>query len=336
MSKLTFTYFYTNPPFWAGEEPNWDSLEPLADIHDYFSTIVSDLTKDGLTVRVVRDGMIEIRYDKIESKVRADDEPVDFQGGLSLWNEYLKLCNIYNLILDGLTVKMKNFAQFNFKEITSNEASRTTYEGATSTGSGIPPNSIVGHYFMQRYRSSHRPGLPLRASFFSATRWPLSLELFTPTFDLFYAVIASDSLSEYVFSLSKAVCEFKKTNFRLTIVLCWFVVEAVLKDRYSEYLANLPNSNQRINSDRRNFLEGRDVTAGVMSNILELVDIINIDELRKIDKLRQLRNDVAHSINKKEINMAEARDSLSLVATMIFSGTGLELPLNLSISTQTL
>ncbi len=336
MSKANFTYFYTNPPFWAGEEPNWAELELRPDFEEYFSEIVSSHSKDGIIVRVARDGMVEISHEKLEGQVKGENEPADFEHGAKLWNEYLKLCNIYTLILDGVTVREKKSAQFEFREITSTDAQRTTYEENNQTSAGIPPNSVVGHYFMQRFRSTHRPGLPLRASFGLTSRWPLPLTILQSTFELFIAVCASPSLSESIYSLSKAISEFKKTNYRLTIVLSWFIVEAILKDTYSTYLTNLRDSSSRINADRRKFLEGRDFTAGVMSNILEIAEVIDISVLKRIDKLRQLRNDVAHSLNRRNIDMLEALESLQLAIELILKDTTLEMSLNLSLSMRSL
>jgi hypothetical protein len=71
-------------------------------------------------------------------------------------------------------------------------------------------------------------------------------------------------------TLARAVSSFNKHDFNTSLVLCWFLLEQELNSRYSHYLQSAASNGHTISSDRKKFLEGRDFTASIISNILEL------------------------------------------------------------------
>lgn len=55
------------------------------------------------------------------------------------------------------------------------------------------------------------------------------------------------------------------------------------------------NGVKRINNERMNmFIKGRDYPISVISNFLEIEGVIQLDLLKKIDKVRGFRNKIVH------------------------------------------
>jgi hypothetical protein len=132
-------------------------------------------------------------------------------------------------------------------------------------------------------------------------------------------------------NISKSLSEYKIANFSISLVLSWFIIEMFLKKYWDDFLNNknetFPNEQKRINTDRKNYLEGRDYTISIISNTLELNDIISYELFKKIDRVRVIRNNIVH----KNIDCSQKDSALALEIIEQFINK--EMSINISFNT---
>ncbi|MGE8723366.1 hypothetical protein ACO2KH_18700 [Leptospira terpstrae] len=332
--KITYTYFFTTPTFWAVSKPNFNIPNIETNLYDVLSEIVYEMKGDGLTLRVARDGMIELRSDSIEMALdvhRATGE-FNFFRETKLWQEYLKLANAMILLLDCVYTQKLKIGFFKFQEIAPSDVARITYEGNKFSGKSMSPHSLAQHLAMSRWASQHPRGIPLEHSPLWGFRQVVPVEVLDAVFSLLRKIISDSTKLDLISSLAKAFSEYKNTNLKLSIVLSWFIVESTMNDLYTDYLDSLPDKEKRLNKDRRKFLEGRDITASVKTNLLELLGLITYEDLQKCDRIRKLRNDIAHSVNKVQISIEDAQNAVNFCAEQIFRNIDPSIQLNFGLS----
>ena len=81
-------------------------------------------------------------------------------------------------------------------------------------------------------------------------------------------------------------------------------------------------------------LESKDFTANIVSNMLELSNEISLDQFGSIDKIRRMRNDIAHGINKMQINGDDCSKALKFTAEFLLEDIITSPKLNLTLSSQ--
>jgi hypothetical protein len=64
----------------------------------------------------------------------------------------------------------------------------------------------------------------------------------------------------------------------------------------------LEEKQKRINSKRAEFLTGREFPASVMSNLLELWEVIPLTLLKEVDSVRGFRNKIVHALGFSPAN----------------------------------
>jgi hypothetical protein len=213
---------------------------------------------------------------------------------VSAWNEYLDHANCYYLLLVSDICKVQNLSGvLHLTTITRREAYRmTTEDGVLSSYSRANPEAIDGPV---RYRSFVDPASALTMALH---RPVVPREVFDLARDEFEIVASDTKLRERLSRLAKSIVEYKAGNYAVSLVLAWFVIEAVLSDRWASFRQThqaFGDGTARIWKDRMEALaNGRDYTAAVISNILELSDQLPIALFRKIDAARRERNDVVH------------------------------------------
>jgi hypothetical protein len=96
---------------------------------------------------------------------------------------------------------------------------------------------------------------------------------------------------------AKALSEFNGANYATSIVLCWFLLERTLNERYKAYLdAKAVSGRHYIDGKRKKFLTGRDFTAAIVTQVLALEGAIDAEELHHLNMIRKQRNGIAHHL----------------------------------------
>jgi hypothetical protein len=136
--------------------------------------------------------------------------------------------------------------------------------------------------------------------------------------------------------LAKSLSEYKIGNYPISLVNAWFVCEREISDRWQVFVESkakkYDDGRERINCERRKFLTGRDFTASVMSNILELMDVFTNDDLRTLDEIRKARNDIAHNLGAEKCDAKICQSAISIASRLVLEKEPFQLQLNFSYS----
>ncbi|MGH3377664.1 MAG: hypothetical protein ACRDS0_03890 [Pseudonocardiaceae bacterium] len=127
-----------------------------------------------------------------------------------------------------------------------------------------------------------------------------------------------------------AMVSYRDHEFSSALVTAWTVCEALLTYHWREYIED--PKRQSMTSKRSKKLTGRDFTASVITEVLELAGVVTPELLKQIDRVRAARNKWMHATQSP--NREIAGDSLSLATTMLGWTLGRRLPISLSIRAQ--
>jgi hypothetical protein len=334
MSRIAFTAFYPSRPFWAGSKVNFAVPRVDGWFHDQMVEEVYSRQIDAYALKVCRDGRILIRISKLES-----GEPYEsnqsIQEIVRRWGDYLDYLNAFYLLLDSAAIEIDHLAYFNLHEITNRDAFRVIYEDGKSTSENIAIESIASVFQHGRYSSSYRPDLPIEYDPMIMMRDVVSLDAISHAGALFERVIASPGLERTLASFAKSLSEYKVGNWETSLVLAWFITEALLSNIWQSHLDSLncdvADGRKRINRDRRDFLTGRDLPTSVVSNMLELIGILDHGLFVDIDTVRGYRNRIVHSRGFTP-GATEAQLSMKTALAMIERLWSLRLTPNFSYS----
>jgi hypothetical protein len=341
MPTESFTCFYTNPPFWVQPAPNFiyegSSVSEL-EFTQSMSEIIFTRTIETVIIRIARDGLIEVQESNLENQANSNQElsQNNFEQSTAVWSKYLKYLNIISFCLDMAVIRTQQASLFEFREITNKDAFRITYSDGVFSSSGVPTQSIAGHYKSGRYFSSYRQGLPIQIDSRVSMRRNVSEASVEIMFDYLSAILTNIDLIEKLSDFSKAVSEYKVGNYNISIVLSFFVIEKIINEKYDAFLSskNISGEEIRVNSKRRKDLNEKDYTASIISNILELSGVITLKEVNQVSKYRKLRNKVAHNLSGEPISMTDCRESLEFTVKFLLADTIEEPEINLSLSSQ--
>jgi hypothetical protein len=103
-------------------------------------------------------------------------------------------------------------------------------------------------------------------------------------------------------------------------VLAWFITEGSIAKLWERHLHSLnreyENGQKRINRERNDLLVGRDFTISIVSNLLELWDILPNPLFKDIDAVRKFRNQIVHKLRYVP-NATDTQLSLKTAQAMI-------------------
>lgn len=331
--------FYPSRPFWAVAPIDFDDSTFPDKFTDLMSEEVFAFDEDPFKIKIYRDGMILFRNDCLEI---SEDERSDshIEDLVSQWGQYLDYLNAIYFFIDSTTCKIQNLSYFNLSEITHRDAFRVTFENNKLKSESIAFESVASIYQMARYKSSYSSGLPLQFDPKISMRQVIELNVFKETIRLFNKIKDDYKTIKMVSNVAKSLSEYKVGNYDTSLILSWFVIETVLNEKWQTYLnsknASYPSGKKRINSDRKQYFTGRDFPVSLVSNMLEISDIIDLKLFEDIDEVRGYRNKIVHNhpgfntepshcqlaINKAIALMLE-KYTLSIVPNLSYSVTGL-------------
>jgi hypothetical protein len=334
MPRIGFTAFYPSRPFWAGSKVDFTVPRVEGWFYDQMVEEVYSQQNGAYALKVCRDGRILIRISKLESGEPYETDQ-SIQETVRRWGDYLDYLNAFYLLLDSATLEIDNFAWFNLHEITNRDAFRVIYENGKSTSENIAIESIAYVFQNGRYSSSYPPGTPIEYDPMISMRHVVSLAAISRAGALFESVIASPGLEKPLASFAKSLSEYKVGNYETSLVLAWFITEASLSKVWESHLDSLNrdvgHGRKRINSDRREFLTGRDLPSSVVSNMLELFNILDYELFADIDTVRGYRNKIVHARGFTP-GATEAQLSMKTALAMIEHLWGLRLTPSLGYS----
>lgn len=299
MNNTKYIAFYPSQPFWAVQKINFSEKQA----GNWFrQTMSEDMFSDEKTthsLKISRDGRISIRVNHIEDAIDAiSDDNLDIDSDIKNWSQYLDYLNSFFLFLDSSVIEIDRIAIFQLYEITNRDAFRVTIdENGETVGESIAINSPTGRLQLGRY--SPRDSLEhIEYSSDIQMRSIISYAAIKMASDNFSKAISDIGTIKTTSSFSKSLSEYKIGNYSSSILTSWFIVESSMNIMWENHLKSLNNDEEvrRINKDRRKFLNGRDFTASIVSNLLELWEIIPFDIFNHIEDIRKYRNSIVHGL----------------------------------------
>jgi hypothetical protein len=323
MSQKSYMAFYSSRPFWAGNKIDFQVTPTDELFYSHMSKVVHTVNSEEFSLKVCRDGQILIQVEKLEERKDGSDpiEPISIKDRVGLWGDYLDYLNTFYLLLDSATIYIDNAACFDFQEITSRDAFRVPFEDEQELSSGgFPSESLALTFKMGRYLNTYNTGIPIEMDSRLYSREVISIDAISHASEQFALVISQSGCEKVLASFAKSISEYKIGNYEISIVLAWFITEAIVNDLWSTHLdslnQDLQDGRRRINADRKKLLTGTDFTISIVTNLLELFDVLEGDWLEKVDKVRKCRNKIAHT-NTFSPGVDEAALAIAVAQEMI-------------------
>jgi len=294
-----FTGFYPSRPFWAVSNIDFTDPRILENFSKLMEEEVFQYSDEVFSIKICRDGMIMLRMEALEQD---DSEARKLpEDTVRKWGEYLDYLNAFYLLLDSSVINVMNVSYFNLHEITTRDVIRVRYENGKVAGYNVAIESVASTFQMGRSRSSYA-GIPIQYDSRISMRYLISLEAISGAVDSFRLVVSKPGVEKVLASFTKSIAEYKVGNYETSIILAWFISEQIISDIWNGQIASLSkplyNGQQRINRDRRDYLKSRDFPVGVVSNMLELWDLLPFDLFKDVDTVRGFRNKIVHEASK--------------------------------------
>jgi hypothetical protein len=220
----------------------------------------------------------------------------NFEEQAVLFGTYLDHLNILYLFLDSAVGAVQGMGFFNLHEVTNRDLFRTS-EGEI-TGESVAAESLSGTFQMARNFDWHSLNVPIEFHPLFSMRYTVSLSSLARFAETYFLISGIAGAVKTYAGLSRAISAYKIANNETSLVFSWFLIEELLNLLWSEYLdssaTTYADGQQRLNNQRREFLNGRDYTASVKSNMLELAGRLPFDLFSKINRVRGLRNRIVH------------------------------------------
>ena len=131
--------------------------------------------------------------------------------------------------------------------------------------------------------------------------------------------------------LFRAGAQFAQSRFAESLVVSWAACERLLNEAWRRYLDERkagPKGEPRITGDRKKKLLGRDFSASVISEALELAGVIPLDLFELISAARKSRNDWLHGL--KPVVDRDAVTAMRAGQGLFQQVTGIRLHLSLT------
>lgn len=297
MATIRFIAFYPSRPFWAGSEIDFSDPKNLDNFENLMAEEVLSESNDTFCLKVCRDGMVMLRLEALETESGSRLMPRDIEFTVKKWGQYLDFLNSFYLLLDSSTMRYMNFSYFNLHEITNRDAFEVNYENGKVAGQVVAAESVTSVFQMARIKATYGR-FPIRNHPAIVTRRVISLEAIANAVTEFGHVVKRPGLEKVLATFTKSLAEYKVGNYETSIMLAWFISEAVIHKMWETCINSLLEDagevQQRINSKRKHFLRGRDFPVAVVTNILELFGILSLKLFKDVNTVRGWRNKIIH------------------------------------------
>ncbi|NEV90131.1 hypothetical protein GUR47_26255 [Streptomyces tendae] len=244
-----------------------------------------------------------------EALTQTTDGPNQFPKLIAATQSRVKVINAFSLCLHAARVELENFATDTFR-LDHQDLFHLTGDDALSGmgGQGLRklPTMTNGGYLRDYYKHGAVP--------------KESIDLASSILDSIVSDGYEKSL-DLTSLLNDSVTSFINHEFSSSLITAWTLCETVLQHHWLIYMTSRDGTS--LNSSRRQKLTGRDFTASVVSEVLELAGVIDAETLSALDKARKARNAWMHSI--KSPNYEDARDAIDLASRMLSGVLGREI-----------
>jgi len=319
--KTEFMCFYPSTPLWVGDKPDFDIFRKGGiSLNQFLSIRELRIDRDNYVVAFCKDGLCMLRIHSI-SKDMEDAREQDRHTGdikkkqeaLQRWTlaekTYVEYLNTIQLLLDVALTQHDKWNMIDTSALRRSDVFPVLVDD-THVYSDIDYSGVSSFHST---RDTLRKGRDLwnytaRTSIEDDPRIAHRRSVCCSVFD--HVIAEFEKVSgklEHIRVLSQtliAVDNYNVGNQEAALVQAWFVIELFINEYWVRYLAEQQTTaitgERRINADRLKFLTGKDFTAAVLSNMLELIGRIDQATLSKIDVVRKARNKASHKLEEVE------------------------------------
>lgn len=341
--------YYHTPPLWIGTKPTEEEIKTAPE-NEFIKEIYRAQLIDGINVRVRRDGLFVFDCSTWEPGKITEIPSYEVIGGQSIPKEVAEAENLaqkrtykrFQLLtvhlaclgtaLDGgLCQNLPPHPSYmlNLLDFEQDDLLQIPYLNSLDVGQSYIYNHLILFKFEPGYRLSnlfHRSEVPI--------------EKVEESFILLQQILQNPHVDilDLIEIIYKSVYNYRCHQFSESLILCWAVCESLLNKIWSRYIADkraesnsagMPNGATRINSERNKFLEGRDFTASIVSEILELSDLIPHDLFCRLNAVRKARNNWMHSL--KDVSMMDAIRAIQATVDFFLLVTNIRLRLRIDL-----
>ncbi|HZG39076.1 MAG TPA: hypothetical protein VEZ50_10385 [Nodosilinea sp.] len=274
---------------------------------------------DGWLFLVSRDGLVQYHRDDLEAL--SDEISATWEVSLGaakshepVWISYLTHLNVIYFLLECSMHLSINIIAFEFFELTYLDTTRITYED----GEPIRQVNYGGLDLNEMIRfGSYKPN---SARDFERFVMPRSVLDGLCNYYLMNIINNQESVN-LLHRVAKALSEHNLRSYDNSLVMSWFLLETYINTKWEELLES-----RNILGKRKATLKGRDYTASVKTEILEMHNLITLSRYEQLNRIRKARNDIAHNFGSRSATRQESGEALMLVQEIIEERLNLKFP----------
>lgn len=292
--------------------------------------IVFQWSTRDFEILISHDGLILLHVVKIEQKYLETDASINDFNSLEagerrhrFYADYFEHLNVLQLILDSTILELTKEPHIKLSEVHFNNLIRVRINDEGHQHTSRPLMGLTSDLYKEL--RGQDPSRVFRIKEISQDVLKLVAQRFEQT-------MSTPDLRSDLAVITKSLIEFKLGNRPVALTLLWLVIERLINKSWVGFLADryltFEDGSKRINSDRSKFLEGRDFSASIVSNVLELTEIITHSEFKTIDEIRKARNKVAHSLQDVEIDHQDLQPAYAVATGLIEKTYGFKIVLN--------
>ena len=279
---IPFLAGYIFPPVWFGDMLNLSIEEKLMGRKlENFIDIIYDDEILGRKIIIKNDGYLGIA---INNKIDEQFEETEIYETIKVLNFLFSV-----FIINGININSVQGSEFVY----------TTY---------LPEKDFLGESYRSHSKSEELfkdRSKVVDLEEFRKKRRIIALEELKTIVNLTNNLISNEKIVDSLNLLIHSFTNLTKGEINQSFILSWTIIEQYLNYKWDSLL-----NNKKVSSNRQKKLKGRDYTASVKTEILDLFDIVKENEYIALNSLRKKRNDFMHQI--VNIPNEVAQESLNL------------------------
>ena len=300
--------YFRLPAIWVGEPPEENSVLQLnPQVHH--SAVITRPLNCGISVRALRDGTFLFDFSDWPPAKRVEIPGYRTPG--------LQVPHYPAKEHEEAEQRAERIAAFRAQVMNVHQACLATSQWLlrrNSTGVGLPVTSaeaLKGLTFeealLYRYNAGNNRDIIRSVMNNNATvpevptfhRHVLEIDVVEHAMDLFDDIVSSkeSAMVQMIEAVYLAAYRCQEGRFGEAIVLAWGVCEQLLAAAWARLL-----DCDGVSSDRRKRLQGRDYSASVKTEFLQLVGAIELPVYQQLEQARKARNKWAHEMREPSPN----------------------------------
>ncbi|AZR41281.1 hypothetical protein MTMN5_01831 [Marinobacter salarius] len=331
--------YFTLPAVWIGEAPNAEAVREF-NPEAHYEVVISRELSANVEVWVLRDGTFLFDFTEwpiaptITIPGYRNPEPGNWRTKVPAFyvraeakaEEYAalraQLMNVHQLCLIAATKMLKKCSFGRWHPVTA----WNTLKSAQLSAPPSHPN-YNDPYSILRLAIGSRFGLDESAK---DTRLVVDADVAEKSLDLLDAVLQRGNRKTIVVleAIFLAGCRTFDRRFGEALVLAWGVCEQMLSLLWQSLLSDnkemVDGEHPRMSADRRKKLIGRDYTASVMIEVLELEGRIDHHLYRELEVARKARNKWMHEMALPK--SSEVKVCIEAAQRLVFQVWNLDMP----------